>query len=201
MLVWPFLPAARCRPSTAFCRALDAEEEYNDIDEMATGMIARRHGSDAPPPLHMQARAWPACGWCAAHATCMPSLYDCRLSLCDLSAAQATNTPPPCALLFMTALQVPDDNPFEEHLRRQEAAAAGTAQHPAGMEVEEAPGEGASGEPAELQQQGSSLRSALSSPRASGEARLKKQVRFEGVAAPWVPPARRPGYQLRCGRF
>lgn len=45
-----------CRPSTAFCRALDAEEEYNEIDEMATGMIARRHGGDALPPRDMQAR-------------------------------------------------------------------------------------------------------------------------------------------------
>ncbi len=52
--------------------------------------------------------------------------------------------------------------------------------------------------PADMQQQGS-LRPALSSPRASGEARQRKQVRFEGVSAPWVPPARRPGYQPRWG--
>ncbi|KAL4452163.1 hypothetical protein ABPG75_007825 [Micractinium tetrahymenae] len=147
------------RPSTAFCRALDAEEEYNDIDEVATGMIARRRGADALPPRHTQ---------------------------------------------------VLEDNPFEEHIRRQEAAAAGSAeQQPAGMEVEEpsptaaeAAAAGAPADelpPADLQQHGSSLRSALSSPRAGGEARQKKQVRFEGVAAPWVPPARRPGYQLRPG--
>ncbi|KAL4426111.1 hypothetical protein ABPG77_002697 [Micractinium sp. CCAP 211/92] len=140
------------RPSTAFCRALDAEEEYNEIDEMATGMIARRQGSDVLPPRHMQ---------------------------------------------------VPDDSPFEEHIRLQEAAAAGTAeQHAAGMEMEEpssAQAAGNAGElpPADMQQQGS-LRPALSSPRASGEARQRKQVRFEGVSAPWVPPARRPGYQPRC---
>lgn len=100
-----------------------------------------------------------------------------------------------CASLFMAAPQVPDDSPFEERIRRQEAAAAGAAgQHDAGMEVEEPEGAGAA---AGLQRQGSGLRSALSSPRASGEARQRKQVRFEGVAAPWVPPARRPGYQPR----
>ena len=41
--------ATLCRPSTAFCRALDAEEEYNEIDEMATGLISRRKGEALPP--------------------------------------------------------------------------------------------------------------------------------------------------------
>ncbi len=69
-IIWPAAcstslggAAPACRPSTAFCRALDAEEEYNEIDEMATGMIARRQGSDVLPPRHMQARAASARFW------------------------------------------------------------------------------------------------------------------------------------------
>ena len=51
------LPKSTCRrPSTAFCRALDAEEEYNEIDEVATGLIARRRGRDALPPRDTQVR-------------------------------------------------------------------------------------------------------------------------------------------------
>lgn len=36
-------------PSTAFCRALDREEEYNDVDELATGTYKGRP-ADARPP-------------------------------------------------------------------------------------------------------------------------------------------------------
>jgi hypothetical protein len=42
-------------PSTAFCRALDREEEYNDVDEIATGTY-RGHGADALPPRNMEVR-------------------------------------------------------------------------------------------------------------------------------------------------
>ena len=48
------LPPCRRRPSTAFCRALDAEEEYTDVDEVATGLLARRAGADALPPRSLE---------------------------------------------------------------------------------------------------------------------------------------------------
>lgn len=44
------------RPSTAFCRALDAEEEYNEVDEVATGLIERRRGREALPPRDTQVK-------------------------------------------------------------------------------------------------------------------------------------------------
>lgn len=62
MLCWPPsssccpapVPAAPRRPSTAFCRALDVEDEYNDVDEVAAGLLARRAGADALPPRSLQ---------------------------------------------------------------------------------------------------------------------------------------------------
>lgn len=54
----PYITTYPCqsRPSTAFCRALDAEEEYNEVDEIATGLIARRRGREALPPRDTQVK-------------------------------------------------------------------------------------------------------------------------------------------------
>lgn len=46
-----------CRPSTAFCRQLDAEEEYNEVDEVAMGNISR-HAGEGLPPRDTQVRWW-----------------------------------------------------------------------------------------------------------------------------------------------
>lgn len=42
------------RPSTAFCRALDREDDYNDVDELATGTYKARR-PEARPPRNMEA--------------------------------------------------------------------------------------------------------------------------------------------------
>ncbi|KAI7835900.1 hypothetical protein COHA_010203 [Chlorella ohadii] len=136
------------RPSTAFCRALDAEEEYNEIDEVATGLIARRRGRDALPPRDTQ---------------------------------------------------VLEDNVYEQRAAAAEAAAVGEGHHPEGMEVEEPAG---AAPPAELPTAAPVLRrSSLSGRTSSGgseeASKEKKKVRFEGVAAPYVPPSRRPGFVPR----
>lgn len=135
------------RPSTAFCRALDAEEEYNEVDEIATGLIARRRGREALPPRDTQ---------------------------------------------------VLDDNVYEQRAAAAEAAAAGEDQ-PAVMEVEQpADAAPAAAVPAAAP---TLRRSSLSGrPSRSGSeeaAKEKKTVRFEGIAAPYVPPSRRPGYVPR----
>ena len=136
------------RPSTAFCRALDAEEEYNEVDEVATGLLARRRGGEALPPRDTQVLA---------------------------------------------------DNIYE-----QRAAAAAAAQAAEGMEVEEAAAKQAAATPAgpAVGVAAGSSRSSLAGGRAStggeaGEAGERRKVRFEGVAAPYVPPSRRPGFQPR----
>lgn len=107
------------------------------------------------------------------------------------------------------AKQVLDDNVYEQRAAAAAAAAAGGGQ-PASMEVEEPVEEpaGAAEEPAGAAAHASAStdapvlrRSSLSGRTSSGGSeeagKEKKKVRFEGIAAPYVPPSRRPGYVPR----
>ena len=202
------LPPPCPRPSTAFCRALDAEEEYNEVDEMATGLIARRQGREALPPRDTQV-GWGRSGWGrrARALACRgtgrgPARHRCHTT--------GWHSPPPRTALPDTALasaaalvgppQVLEDNFYEQRAAAAAAAtAAADAEQPASMEVEEPAGAAAAapataaGEPPVLR------RSSLSGRTSSGseEGKEKKKVRFEGIAAPYVPPSRRPGYVPR----
>lgn len=107
------------------------------------------------------------------------------------------------------AKQVLDDNVYEQRAAAAAAAAAGGGQ-PASMEIEgpvEEPAGAAeesagAAEPAAVSTDAPVLRrSSLSGRTSSGGSeeagKEKKKVRFEGIAAPYVPPSRRPGYVPR----
>ncbi len=114
-----------------------------------------------------------------------------RLPTCPNSPA--VSLPP------LRSPQVLEDNVYEQRAAAAEAAAVGEGHHPEGMEVEEPAG---AAPPAELPTAAPVLRrSSLSGRTSSGgseeASKEKKKVRFEGVAAPYVPPSRRPGFVPR----
>lgn len=212
------------RPSTAFCRALDAEEEYNEVDEMATGLLARRAGVDLLPPRDMQVRDAPCFGGRAGGRSLNwehPGQGMCRPALASNSCLQPYLCTPAHLLRLhlprsphcttTTALcmpQVLEDNVYEQRALRAVLGprADDTAEEQLAaedhMELEAPAGSGGAGEPAAQQQEQQQVaaagpsRSSLAAA-AAGSPKERKKVRFEGVAQPWVPPARRPGYQQR----
>ncbi|KAI3438062.1 hypothetical protein D9Q98_000505 [Chlorella vulgaris] len=92
------------RPSTAFCRQLDAEEEYTDIDEVATGLLSRRQGGgELLPPR--------------ATEVLEDNVYEQRMR--QLTASQAASVAAP-----------PGDMELDERRESQPAPAAHTAAMP-----------------------------------------------------------------------
>jgi hypothetical protein len=177
------LCSACCRPSTAFCRQLDAEEEYNDVDEVATGMMARWAGGDALPPRTTQA------SHAAGLTACIPSSW--------VQAFLETNSP-------YSAAQVLDDNVYERRVQQHTAAqppeGASHGQQDSGMEVDAPTPEQSAAAPspsAAIKAGSERWRSSLAGSGGGGGGgrgpQERRRVRFEGVAEPHVAPASCPG--------
>lgn len=160
------------------------------MDEIATGLIARRRGREALPPRDTQVQGLGAVllveltvGWLEHRVA--------AVHCCGFLRAAASNLPSQLA-------QVLDDNVYEQRAAAA-AAAAGGEDQPAGMEVEQpadaAPAAAVPAAAPTLRR--SSLSGRTSSSGSEEAAKEKKKVRFEGIAAPYVPPSRRPGYVPR----
>lgn len=175
------------RPSTAFCRALDREEEYTDVDELATGTY--RSGREALPPRSMEVledNVWEQRiaqrdalrhgggeGAGAGERPGQPAAMDTDAAPAEGAAAAEQ----PCT-------QQAQQGEQEEGRARSESQEAEN-----GSQRSSEGGEAAGGQ-----------RPALASgARPKGAA--SKRVRFLGVPEPWVPPHRREGFVPRWVRW
>ncbi|GAB4819088.1 hypothetical protein N2152v2_006134 [Parachlorella kessleri] len=195
------------RPSTAFCRQLDKEDEYNDVDEMATGTY-RGRGGEALPPRHTEVLD--------------DNPWERRVAQQEALHHTADEDPAEAAAEAAAAAPMEADSGFaataagvagDEGTAAALAGAArsnepqGHGQRLAGPAEQRGRGRLSSSSGSELADERSSeggeavpapapagLRPTLARVSRGGQS---KRVRFQGVPEPWVPPHRREGYVAR----